>query len=510
MRSPARVVAALCLAAVSLSALTGCFDERSYAMRQRDYVRAPTLPMPMLETAADAPNMFDAAGPDAPYQGTNGVSYPAAHGRTTREWVWRAHAELARLLPRGDTPALLTDDLYDDDGKPVDVLAHFGRNPDHLNSIFRNYFGLVHTARASGAEEAIETPAPPWPDFEDVWIPIHEGLSLSGRLALARGADGEPVEAGCIIVLPGLLGDLAVNRTRDIGRALLDAGHHVLAVELRGFGQTERHYPNVYYNFGVIETGDLLAVSEWLLDMPHVRRTGLIGFCWGANHAMLAGWEDGRAADHPSVSPRLRPYLRPRDGRRHFEAGILAYSPTLAFEEIVEKLDEREFGKLTEPVLYTLQDGVRARMRRKNHPEVSGSLRRLIEYEFTRSGPHYEAVIADGYDYLRFLPHRGRPARDKLESVRVPLLIIHGSNDPLASAQWVADLIAMTKNPNVAAIVLDGGGHVGFAPYCRPYFYSLLLNFFDPHTGPAAFTAQERQAGSRSVLPASSAAQSPH
>ncbi len=73
----------------------------------------------------------------------------------------------------------------------------------------------------------------------------------------------------------------------------------------------------------------------------------------------------------------------------------------------------------------------------------------------------------------------------------MPVLIVQAANDPFISSQNIARLTAETQNPQVATIVLPGGGHVGFAPYAKDYFYSLLLNFFSPQRGPAA-SAVER------------------
>ncbi len=67
----------------------------------------------------------------------------------------------------------------------------------------------------------------------------------------------------------------------------------------------------------------------------------------------------------------------------------------------------------------------------------------------------------------------------------MPTLIVHSVNDPLQTAQEVADLMAETSNPNVAALMLPGGGHIGFQAWARRYFYNLIINFFDPRTGPA-------------------------
>jgi len=63
------------------------------------------------------------------------------------------------------------------------------------------------------------------------------------------------------------------------------------------------------------------------------------------------------------------------------------------------------------------------------------------------------------------MPYRGQPAGDKLESARVPVLIVHSVNDPLQTAQEVVDLLVDTENPQVAGIVLPGGGHIGFQAY---------------------------------------------
>ena len=59
----------------------------------------------------------------------------------------------------------------------------------------------------------------------------------------------------------------------------------------------------------------------------------------------------------------------------------------------------------------------------------------------------------------------------------------------LDRADDLADLIAVTPNPNVAGVILDGGGHIGFIPYNRAYTYSLIVNFFDPTVGAAAMQA---------------------
>ena len=101
---------------------------------------------------------------------------------------------------------------------------------------------------------------------------------------------------------------------------------------------------------------------------------------------------------------------------------------------------------------------------------------------------------------LRLLEHRGKPAGDKLESARMPVLLVHGANDPLAPSQDVADLMATVDNPRVAATILPSGGHVGFNAYAPEYYFSLIVSFFDPATGAAAPARQTaRYAAPRST-----------
>lgn len=460
--------------------LSGCFSERSFPVRMEAVVRVE----------------------------------PPREARNVREWAAAAAKQLQPLLPKNHRPALSTDELIDADGKPIDVYAHFRTNPAALSSVLQNFYGLMHTAQCSHTTVPERDP-PDWPGFEDVWIPVSDTVRVFGRIGFAT-RDGKRLKADCIVILPGLLGDLSVDRTHMIAQALLARGHHALAVELRGYGRTSREQPDVFYNFGVQETDDLKTIAEWAQTRPEVDRTGLIGFCWGANHVLLAAWNEGRAPDHVSIAPRLKPYLRPMNTAapdasalpaagmttatnghvgaaaasepRHFAAGVIAFSPVLAFEEIVERT-RTPTSALVDPVLNALQDAIRERKLEKGHVPVDGDLRTLIDAEFARSPLRYSGAVEDGLDYLRFMPFRGREAGDKLDSACVPVLIVHGSTDPLASAQAVADCAARTRSLNVGVIMTEGGGHVGFASYSRDWFYSLILAFFDREHGAAATTS---------------------
>lgn len=474
---------------VALVTLSGCFAERSVRYSAALLPARPPVPAPRADSgrergAAERSSMNEA--PPENLQAAPRSLLVTSAVPVARNWLRRQHADLEQYLPKGERPALLTEDLTTSPGKARDVNAYFNVNPSTLHTILANYDGLKHSSQASGANYAIEQPAPPWPGFEDIWIPIdYAGFELSGRLGLARDERGNVRDADCIVILPGIFGDNSVERTRQIATALHDAGLHALALELRGCGQTERRFPNFGITWGTFEAGDLLAVSEWLEAQPHINRTGLVAFCWGSNVALITAWEDGRADDDPMVTPQLRKLVRPRSSRPHFQAGILVFSPCLPFENICDQT-QTEWSLLSNPVLAKLQKEIRTRCERRAYDIPPYDLRALIDEEAKRSPASYPGGVQDGYQFLRLYPYKNEPWANKFESMRVPVLIVQGCNDPLTNAQPVADILAQTKNRNVAAVILPGGGHVGFAPYAPDYFYGLLFRFFDPERGVAA------------------------
>ncbi|MCG8408710.1 MAG: alpha/beta fold hydrolase [Phycisphaerales bacterium] len=431
---------------------SGCFYEKSFPMETGDYFRV----------------RHETASPPI----------------STRKWLAQTHGRLQHLLPAFRRTSLLTDDLVDERNVPRDVFKFFQRDPDRLQSVFCNFWGLMFSAQCIGASSDVEALNTPWPGFEEVSFPISDTVETYGWLGLVK--DGETVrKADCIVLLPGFFGDNCILRQKDLADALLASGFHVLAYESRGLGVTNLRRPEIYHNFGALETHDLMIVSDWLEEKPFIRHTGLIGYCWGANQALLTSWYENCLDGHASISDRLAEHLPPLPERRRFRAGVLSFSPTLAFEEIIDKLDqERKF--LSEPALSALQGNVELRMTDKQHPEISGSLRKLIDYEFARSELNYPGAVRDSLRFLRFLPYKDRAVDKKLEYARLPVIVVYGSNDPLAPSQEVVELLAGLDNPNVAAVILYGGGHVGFPAYARSYYFSLIMNFFDPVHGAAA------------------------
>jgi len=403
-------------------------------------------------------------------------------GLPARRWLPQAHLMLKHLLPRHHDPISLSDDLSDASGRPVDMVARYSLKPDQLESIFVNFLGLCYSAQVTGPD-ASDEPAPPWDGFTDVWVPVSPDLSLAGRLGLARRTDGEIVSADCIVLLPGLCGGNNVIRQRDLAAALKAGGLHVLAVETRGQGQTAVRYPRAVCTWGLFEPSDLLVVSDWLTAKPHIRRTGLVGFSWGASHALLTAWDESRPENHTSVVPKIAQRLPTIPPGKRYQAGVLVFSPVLDLEVLMEKMETPQ-SYFLHPVLAGLQKTIRLWKARMGSENPTGSLWDIVRCHQVK----YPGSVRDILRFVRLLPHEGEPAGDKLANVRMPLLIVHAADDPVAPVQTVADLISGLKNPNVAAVVLPSGGHIGFGAYATDWYYSLVLSFFDPVCGPRPAT----------------------
>lgn len=467
------------LASFSVLALAaGCFMERSFRVAPLVDEQIPPADPILVESSSEAASPIAVAVTPV----ATDAEYAKPSRPTAREWLVGAHASIESLLPKHEHRTLLTQDIIPN-GQPIDVYAHFNKRFEDQKSVFSNFEGLQHSAQATSWRFRIDEELPPWPGFRDVTIPLGN-YEMFARLGLAD-RNGIPIDADCVVILPGILGDTSGLRTRDMAEQLRASGLHVLAIEMRGHGRTELRNPDVRYTFGLIEVGDLMHVSDWAESQPHVRRTGLIGFCWGGSQALLTAWFEGRAENDPFVVEKFRQFLPPPSSKRRFSAGVMSISPVLNYDDVMDALDVAQ-NPIQEPVLATIQKTIASRAARKGCSDQTGNLRHLIDCDLSNSELRSSSDDPDLRAFLRLMEYKGLQGGDKLESARMPVLILNGINDPLCSSQRLAEFMATIDNPNVAAMVLPGGGHVGFAPYAKDYYYRLIVRFFDSKSGAAA------------------------
>ena len=402
-------------------------------------------------------------------------------GRSPRQWLVDAHGRFRHLLPRDPEP-LLTENLTGEAQPPTDVWDYFDRKPTNIGRVYNNWAGLRQSAQSGGRPYQEYDPSLAWNGFEEISLKTLDGHELFGRLGWARSADGAIQDADCIILLPGVYGHNLTLRTRDMAAGLRASGFHVLAIEPRGHGQTGIRHPELPFTFGVLETCDLLAAADWLERQPHVKETGAMGHSWGANTALLAAWYQDRELGDPDVGPELSKRMPVLPPGRHLQAGVIAVSCIPKFEDVID-LMETPRSVFNSPGINNLQNTVRRRMHDRGSSDDSGSLRKLIAFEFARSALGYETGVDEGLRFLRLMPHKGQTVGPKLERARVPTLIVHSGNDPLIPVGDAADLLKGVHNPQVAALIMAGGGHVGYLPYARQYMFNMVVDFFGTHGG---------------------------
>ncbi len=407
------------------------------------------------------------------------ISPPA--GRNARQWLVNAHDRFRFLLPHDPEP-LLTESLTGEHRPPADVWEYFDRKPTHIDRVLWNWGGLQQSAQAGGRPYQEYDATLGWTGFEEITLQTLDGHELSGSLGWARSADGAIQDADCIILLPGVYGHNLTLRTRDMAAGLRASGFHVLAIEPRGHGQTALRYPDLPFTFGVLETCDLLAAADWLEHQPHVKQTGAMGHSWGANTALLAAWYQDRELGDPDIDKELAKRMPILPPGRHLQAGVIAVSCIPKFEDVIDLMDT-PCSIFESPGINNLQSTVRRRMHDRGSNDDSGSLRKLIEFEFSKSALGYPTGVEDGLRFLRLMPHKGQTVGHKLERSRVPTLIVHSGNDPLIPVGDAADLLKGVHNPNVAALIMAGGGHVGYLPYARQYMFNMVVDFFATHGG---------------------------
>jgi predicted alpha/beta-fold hydrolase len=495
-------VAAVIVGCFAGLALTGCLSERSFPMRPDRVVRV--APAAVVETG--------------------GGRLPA------REWAERVHAAAKRRLPADDQEALTTPDLAAG-AKVVDVWSRLGIDPATVDSFWGNWRGIEETAQVASPPPAVESghiQRAPWEGFHDVVVPVGPAGSaeLFGRIGVPEKS--REIPGSYVIITHGLFGSLDGLDMENQVQALRHAGHHVLALEMRGHGETNCRHPEYIISFGVQETGDLLSAARWLKEQG-ATRVGLVSFSITGYESLLAAWVDGtHAVGTPGDFPLMRDMLHnvgswpapgspggrmsgggepvsvrtaaDRKNEPLFNGGMFIVSAPIGLVSLADSFEEAR-NVLDAPCKATFQGHVQARL--KAYGDQPGhSMWDLARSEFRRS--KYRAEYA-GFEQMRedFLKlvdfHRGtqpwEAGVERMENVRVPVLVLSSANDPLGTAQNVADLFARVKNPNVGVIILKEGGHMGFSALSADYYYSLMLNFFDPGTAPGIAAERSVAAG---------------
>lgn len=275
----------------------------------------------------------------------------------------------------------------------------------------------------------------PWP-AETLWFRMTDGTGdrLIGRWHRPAEPTGRPLA----LLIHGLTGCEESLYLRSIARTLLQAGHPVLRLNLRGAGPS-RPVCKAQYHAGRSE--DLRAVIGQL--PPEATADGIVavGFSLGGNMLLKYLGEEGSAAPLVAAAAVSAPIDLKATQVRMMAPRNRVYHRWLL---------KRMVAEATAPAAdWTEQEKRRARLTRT-----------VYDFDDRFVAPKGGFGTAEIY-YARCSAERFLPA------IRVPTLVVHGLDDPWipAEAYRRQDWRAM---PALTPRLTAGGGHVGFHDRAAP------------------------------------------
>jgi len=231
-----------------------------------------------------------------------------------------------------------------------------------------------------------------------------------------------------VMLIHGLTGCEDSTYMRASTRHLLDRGHPVLRLNLRGVGPS-RERCRFQYHAG--RTEDLRAVIGRMDGRLAANGIVIVGYSLGANMLLKYLGEQGRRA----------PLL-----------GAVSISAPIDLKATQVRFMQRRNRRYHDHLLARMKEGILSSsgLERADLDTISS----VYEFDDRVVAPRNGFAGADDY-YARC------SARNFLAGIRVPTLIVHARNDP-----WIPvdPYLAFdwTSNPRLTPLLPRGGGHVGF------------------------------------------------
>lgn len=292
-------------------------------------------------------------------------------------------------------------------------------------------------------------------DFRRVTFPSRDGTRLSGWLGVApangNGAVGIAEPRDGLILLPGLYTSKDNYRIRARSEKILrEWGFHVLTLDLRGVGGSERTYSTP----GWKEAQDIQAAVAYLRTNARVRRVHLYAESLAASAALIAAGQAGRS------------------GAKLLDGRLVAMSAYADARTIVD--------------LYATPHPERTPLG-KDFVMVQKFFNGLLRLQGYRGG-RFDHYIRDGANHygatLDETFYQSSP-RNFVSSIGVPTLIIHSHDDGLVPISEAQELQRRaTGNPNVEVLFLPWGYHCLYEMADPDWYWRVLGTVFGVPTEP--------------------------
>ncbi|HXN53230.1 MAG TPA: alpha/beta fold hydrolase [Candidatus Acidoferrum sp.] len=257
----------------------------------------------------------------------------------------------------------------------------------------------------------------------------------SQLLAACHWQEGKRRDVPVIAIVHGLEGSCASNYVLGIAEKAYQRGFHVLRLNQRNCGDSEKLTPTLY-NSGMSE--DYRAVLEELAKGDGFTQIFFAGYSMGGNLVTKMAGEYGNAA------PRA---LR----------AVCAICPALDLAACADALEKRENYFYQRRFV----KGLMARYARKAalFPEIYsrngfGKIRSVRGFDDAITAPCFGYRDAQEY-------YEAASARKVVAQVRVPMLMITAQDDPFVPFEsFLAALVS--ENPVIRFVAPERGGHCGF------------------------------------------------
>jgi len=266
---------------------------------------------------------------------------------------------------------------------------------------------------------------------EPLEFPMDDGSgdALVATLNRPRQADGaRPL----IVLIHGLTGCETSTYMKASARHLLERGHPVLRLNLRGAGPSR---PRCRLQYHAGRTEDLRTVIGRMNGRLAANGLVIVGFSLGGNMLLKYLGEQGRRA----------PLL-----------GAVSVSAPIDLKAAQLRLMERRNRRYHDYLLARMKDEIATSNSQPNDLERTAldTISSVREFDDRIVAPRNNFTDADDY-------YACCSAKGVLGDIRVPTLLIHARNDPwIPSNAYLA--FDWDSNPRLTPLLPRGGGHVGF------------------------------------------------
>jgi predicted alpha/beta-fold hydrolase len=261
---------------------------------------------------------------------------------------------------------------------------------------------------------------------------VEEGSQL---LAQCHWQHGKGRDIPVLVVVHGLEGSCDSNYVRGVAEKAFLRGLHVIRLNQRNCGGSERLTPTLY-NSGMSE--DYRAVLGELADNDGFTQIFFAGFSMGGNLVTKMAGEFGN---------------RPPKALR----GVCAVCPAIDLAACADALDKRNNYFYQRHFVSSLLSSYARKAKLfpdKYSRDGFGKIRSVRQFDDVVTAPCFG--YRDAQDY-----YEAASARKIVAEIRVPLLMITAQDDPFVPYEsFLAALVE--ENPSIRFVAPEHGGHCAF------------------------------------------------